>query len=134
MLTFSEPSTFWISSAASYFLCILWSVICEITEIIVTTSPFIIVIIFVFQRLLSVFYTVFVYLFSEPLFIEKCFLFCKLMLHLSVISSGFDVCCINKHCRWIHKFKTVAVLKNALEYLLEEVCVLKSACIVLAKC
>ena len=49
VLTFPEPSTFRISSAAPYFLSIFWNVVCEIAEIIVTTSSLIVVIIFVFQ-------------------------------------------------------------------------------------
>ena len=64
----------------------------------------------------------------------KRFLLSKFMLHLSVVCSCLYMSCINKHCCRINKFEAVTVFKNTLEYLLKEIGIFKSSCIVLSKC
>ena len=134
MLTFSEPSTIRVSSTAPYFLCVLRHIVCIITEIVMTASAFIVVIILVFKRLFAMLCTIFVYFFSKHFFVKQRFMFCELMLHLSVVCSCFDMSCIYEHSCWINELETIAVFKDTLEYLLEEICIFKSSCIVLSKC
>ena len=98
------------------------------------TCAFIIIIIFIFKSFLAVFSSVFVYLFPEHFFIEQCFLLRQSMLHFTIVCSGFYMSSIYKYSSRINKLEAVAVFKNTLEYLLKEVCVLETSCIVLSKC
>lgn len=112
MLTLTEPSAFRVCGTAFDCFGVLGNIICEFLR--VTSGRWsdiivILIIIFFFERLLSVGLPVFVDFFLQKFFIKKCFLISNSFLHLFVVCTSLYMCRIHKDFGRVHQLKFVTL-------------------------
>ena len=135
VFAFMKPTTFRIGRTAFDFFPIKRNIIGIILKVIRTTraTRTIIIVIFIFQWLLAVFFSVSIDIFSKYIRIEQCFLMRNSFLHLLIVSTCFYMSCIHKYFCRIYKSKAVALFKDMLKYLLKDIRILKTPSIILSK-